>query len=567
MVQSSSLAVEDIDPGAYADGVLYVPEWIELQPRQHFWGHPARPELRELIAKDRPHGVGGRKLLCLLCMRLRAARGLPPAPVWMTFVESPSGPVFRHEDGQQPHQEHTPESDTHKALKEREASAWEQAGAQVRVEQWRPRAKRRPDVLAVRAGLTVAGEVQHTTIPPEVVGRRQKALAAEGDRVVWTTDRDAADVAFLRRVPHLSVPALDDHRMYQRSRTPLLNVVTGWTFFEAQRCGWADTWRGTSRCPVSGRAMPCGKLHLYPTLNVKEYKASADAMFPFGETVHLDHLLEGILNELWVPYRAAQNRTTWVPADAYEKVVDERGEFAEGAGLGRVPPRRRQAGRVCEQNAAATAAAAAMAPPVLPGQRVAGQDVLPGVGDRRGGPTAPPPQMFAVPSSPPAPASSALSTQPVATATPEPSVPPAQESGAYRRRVIIPGTLPVEGATLALAAANMLAFADAVRGQAVLEGEVRGYTPDVGESIRDEVADHPEAGRFAWVLPVNGRDQRILMPGADLAALKGLSASAPCLQVNGSWWWWNDAVTSAVPLPARQPWLEAGITRGRAEPV
>jgi hypothetical protein len=333
-----SFAVEDIDPETYADGVLYVPERIELQPRQHHWGHSARPELRELIARDRPHGVSGRKLLCLLCMRLRAARGLPPVPVWMTFVESPTGPVFRHENGQQPHQEHMPESDTHKALKEREASAWEQAGAQVRMEEWRPRAKRRPDVLAVRAGLTVAGEVQHTTITPGMVGRRQKALSAAGDRVVWTTDRDATDVAFLRRVPHLAVPALDDHKMYQRSRTPLLNVVTGWTFFEAQRCGWADAWRGTNRCPVSGRSVPCGRLHLYPTLNVKEYKASADARFPFGKTVHLDHLLEGILNESWVPYRAAENRTTWVPADAYEKVVDERGEFAEGSRTGASAP-------------------------------------------------------------------------------------------------------------------------------------------------------------------------------------------------------------------------------------
>jgi hypothetical protein len=298
----------------------------------------------------------------------------------MTFVESPTGPVFRHENGQQPHQEHMPESDTHKALKEREASAWEQVGAQVRMEEWRPRAKRRPDVLAVRAGLTVAGEVQHTTITPGMVGRRQKALSAAGDRVVWTTDRDATDVAFLRRVPHLAVPALDDHKMYQRSRTPLLNVVTGWTFFEAQRCGWADAWRGTNRCPVSGRSVPCGRLHLYPTLNVKEYKASADAMFPFGKTVHLDHLLEGILNESWVPYRAAENRTTWVPADAYEKVVDERGEFAEGAGLGRVHPSRSRTSRVCEQNAVLAAApAAATITPVVPGQRVAEQDVLPGV--------------------------------------------------------------------------------------------------------------------------------------------------------------------------------------------
>lgn len=299
--------------------------------------------------------------------------------VWMTLVEAITGPVFRHENSQVPHQEHMPESDTHKALKEREASAWTQAGAQVRMEEWRPRAKRRPDVLAERPGFTVAGEVQHTTITPGMVGRRQKSLESAGDRVVWTTDRDATDVAFLRRVPHLAVPALDDHKMYLRSRTPLLNVVTGWTVFETQRCGWSDTWRGTNRCPVSRRSVPCGKLHLYPTLNVKEYKASANAMFPFGETVHLDHLLEGILNEAWLPYRAAQDRTTWVPADAYGKVVDERGEFVDGVGRGQVRLDRRDSGRVCELGIPPRTTETVMSNSVTPARRVVEQDALPGV--------------------------------------------------------------------------------------------------------------------------------------------------------------------------------------------
>ncbi|MFI7598989.1 competence protein CoiA family protein [Actinoplanes sp. NPDC049681] len=365
-VSEPSFTVEDINPEDFADGVFYLPLGIELQPRSHRWGYPDRARLRELVAQDRPHGASGRKLLCLLCMRQKAVRGQAVEPVWMTLVETRFGPVFRHENGRSPHEEHTPESDTHKALKEREASAWEAAGAEVQVEEWRPRAKRRPDVLAVGARLTVAGEVQHSTISASVVGRRQKALAAAGHRVVWTTGRDATDVDFLRRVPHLAVPALDDHRLYLRARTPTLNVVTGWTFFEAQRCGWADLWRGVSRCPVSGRAAPCGRLHLYPTLNAKEYKSDPDAMFPFGETVHLDHLLEGILHETWVPYRAAESRTTWVPAAAYERVVDERGEFGDPDMPGRLRGVRREARRVCERNGRTAAAA----PPALPAPAV-----------------------------------------------------------------------------------------------------------------------------------------------------------------------------------------------------
>ncbi|GAB1690148.1 hypothetical protein [Krasilnikovia sp. M28-CT-15] len=122
----------DIDPYDFTDGVYYVPAGMELQPREPGWGHPDQPDLRERVSDDRPHGIGGGKLLCLLCMRLHADRGLPPTPVWMTFVDGRYGPVFRHENGRSPRAEHTPESDIHKALKEREAGTWTAAGAQVR---------------------------------------------------------------------------------------------------------------------------------------------------------------------------------------------------------------------------------------------------------------------------------------------------------------------------------------------------------------------------------------------------------------------------------------------------
>lgn len=120
---------------------------------------------------------------------------------WMTFVDSGrQGQMFRHETGNWSHTEHVPESDTHKALKERKAATWSAAGARsVQTEEWRPKAKKRPDVFALGEKLTVAGEVQHTQITPSAVGRRQKALAASGDRVVWTTDRTADNVAWLRR--------------------------------------------------------------------------------------------------------------------------------------------------------------------------------------------------------------------------------------------------------------------------------------------------------------------------------------------------------------------------------
>ena len=129
---------------------------------------------------------------------------------------------------------------------------------------------------------------------------------------------------------------------------------------------------------------------------------------------------------------------------------------------------------------------------------------------------------------------------------------PAPETAAqyYRDKVINPGALHVEGAREELAAANLRPFVDAVRERALLERDVRGSGGEVGEPVRDLALDRD--GRFGWRLPVNGVEVSILMPGVELARLRELGASAPCLQINGSWTWWNAAVSAAVPLPSRR---------------
>ncbi|MGQ5263312.1 competence protein CoiA family protein [Micromonospora sp. ZYX-F-536] len=340
---------EQLDPLAYNDGVFYVPAMVELQPRLPAWGHPDEPDLRDRLVSDRPHGIGGAKLLCLLCMRHQAQRGLPQAPVWLTFVEGRHGPMFRHEDGRSPHPEHQPETDTHKALKERKARTWASVGGTVEIEVWRPRARRRPDVVAVGPVLTVAGEIQHSKETPRTIRARQRALHKAGDRVVWTTDRGADDITFLHPVPHLSVPALSDHRLYLTE--PRLEIGAGAITFETQRCGWADLWTGTSRCPVTRKAVPCGRLHLYPTFNPRSYsrqKAATTAVFPCGPRPHLDHLLEGILHGSWLPYRH-RDRVTWIPAGDHNEVIVERGGTVELAENGSAPRRDRTTERACER--------------------------------------------------------------------------------------------------------------------------------------------------------------------------------------------------------------------------
>ncbi len=115
----------------------------------------------------------------------------------------------------------------------------------------------------------------------------------------------------------------------------------------------------------------------------------------------------------------------------------------------------------------------------------------------------------------------------------------------------------VDGAHLEVAAANMRTFAAEVAAaaerEAITRAEIDGrpdsYTAVVGEPERDEASDHD--GRYGWRLSVNGRDQVILMPGVDLDQVRGLTLAAPCVIVNGSPWWWSDAVGHTVPLPER----------------
>ena len=116
--------------------------------------------------------------------------------------------------------------------------------------------------------------------------------------------------------------------------------------------------------------------------------------------------------------------------------------------------------------------------------------------------------------------------------------------------MITPAFGPVEGAAEHHAAANMTAFMTELRERATVEGEVRGYTPQVDDLVRDESLDAD--GRYGWTLQVNGQQIQVLMPGVDEATLRGLTNDVPALIVNGGMAWWNDAVGHAIPIPARQ---------------
>jgi hypothetical protein len=89
------------------------------------------------------------------------------------------------------------------------------------------------------------------------------------------------------------------------------------------------------------------------------------------------------------------------------------------------------------------------------------------------------------------------------------------------------------GAREDLAVANLDVFLTAVR--------ERRSDALAGDPVRAPEADRD--GRYGWRVPTSdGLVIMVLMPGAELDRVRALSATAPCLFVNGAAWWWNDAV-------------------------
>ncbi|MGH7511124.1 MAG: hypothetical protein ACREMZ_16920, partial [Gemmatimonadales bacterium] len=256
-----------VDPTLYKDGVLYLPQMVEIQPKEPDWSLPNMAEVFDRVYDDRPHGgdEATGKILCLRCMATNARAGRPPAPVWMYLRLRDGLRLFCHLGRGHVHQEHMPESEEHKALVEREVRTCERVGASVETEVRTARGSRRADFIAVGDSVTLAGEIQRTSETRQKVGSRHRDLTRDGSRALWTTDSRRPE--FLDGVPRLVIPAL---RGWQQAlRAPELAIVAGWWLMEYQRCGWPDEWNGNRpRCPRTGSPRPCGKMHAYPTRNV-----------------------------------------------------------------------------------------------------------------------------------------------------------------------------------------------------------------------------------------------------------------------------------------------------------
>ncbi|MET7808637.1 hypothetical protein [Micromonospora chersina] len=165
-----------------ANGVFYVPLGIELDLTRDDLGHPSHPDLWDRIYR-RPYRPG-----VLQCLECREAS--PDCPEWM-FLRVRNGrcEAVHHTTGLGDHS--NPESDAHKALKQRIATAATTAGFEAIVEDTPRHGRRRTDVL-VRGAVSLGCEAQLSYATAQSVKKRSAIAVADGITPLWTTnDRKA----------------------------------------------------------------------------------------------------------------------------------------------------------------------------------------------------------------------------------------------------------------------------------------------------------------------------------------------------------------------------------------
>ncbi|WP_250033639.1 competence protein CoiA family protein [Paractinoplanes maris] len=475
--------------------VWYVPAQIELDLRDEpSLGHPEHPGLLGRLyspGASRPFREG--VLQCPQCRDMN-----PDCPEWM-FLRRRNGLLHavHHNPGIRDHDEG--ESDAHKALKERIATAAQRNGLEADTESASPDRKRRTDVLIHGGNQDLAFEAQISYASRENVQRRSKRARRDGLTPLWTTPSlkaplvDVAPWAGIKRMPwqeYLSVTELP--------------VIGGVRTLTRRECG-----RTGALCPDRKKGRTCPGWHF-------EWEPK--------QMRNLDDLVVRAAYGEWIPYehRTSKGSIRWFWVRAAEANQVEQETEAR-------PSKRRRPGpddqdvrpldRTCTYGEDTTVPEPLAAGPLEPIVVSAAQPVA----------AAPPP-----------------ARQPEAT-MPRPSEP---FPSSTRRPVIVPGTLPVAGDE-ETASANLVIFLDEVRRQAAVERQVRGTGGQVGEAVRDRTGDLD--GRFAWMIVVNGQQVQVRMPGVDLEILRGYSVRTPCLMVNGEYAWWGSAIYLAVPIPRRTP--------------
>jgi hypothetical protein len=200
----------------------------------------------------------------------------PDCPEWMHLRELPDGRrVAVHNNPSIEAHRSMPESPTHKALKERIATAAERAGFTADIEDIAPHGKRRTDVLVQgENGLLLGCEAQVAYATAESVKKRSQIARDDGITPLWTTnDRNAPliDQAPWARIDNLPREIIESGGS--------LVVRGGVKTLEMLRCDQ----RGTP-CPDGRRGCTAWHGHWGPTLGLQLddaiVKAAAQDLVP-----------------------------------------------------------------------------------------------------------------------------------------------------------------------------------------------------------------------------------------------------------------------------------------------
>lgn len=279
-------------------GIWYARLEIELDVERDDFGHPEIPDLLEQIESDRPHGVGKFR-----CLNPACNRGVDNSVYLRTDPRSGRRAAVHLEPGLPPHDFGTPESDKHKAFKERIAKVGERIGAKVMLENSTGSRRVRTDVTLTIGERILGCEVQVSPLKPGTVAKRAQLAATAGRNPFWLTDHPSP--VWIEKAPWTTVPPTTWHRVFEG--TDLL-VSGGVRVAVMERCGQ----RGPS-CPKTG-CQPCGQMHLH--LDV-------------ARGVQLDRLVEdaatGASLSLAEPRSRGGFNYHWVSAADFDRFHNDRG--------------------------------------------------------------------------------------------------------------------------------------------------------------------------------------------------------------------------------------------------
>jgi hypothetical protein len=215
-----------------AHSVFYVDLGIELNLTLPDLGHPDRPGLWEQL-KTMKYQSG--RLQCPLC-RDRD----PECPEWMYLQERAGGRRVAVHHNPRIRDHHARESNLHKALKERIASAAQGGGFAVEFEDQANHGRRRTDVLVRAAdGFLLGCEAQVSYATAAAVRKRTEIANRDGITSLWTTNDRKAQL--INQAPWARIDRMPWHDIANGAELPVRGGIRA---LHLERCEDRPT-----RCP------------------------------------------------------------------------------------------------------------------------------------------------------------------------------------------------------------------------------------------------------------------------------------------------------------------------------